>query len=66
MDKPEEKSEEIEKLNAFIRLVLPDINAGRQPDIETMAKKAGLDVETARDVMKQVMGKPDDMRRDME
>jgi hypothetical protein len=62
----EGSKEEIGKLNALIKLVLPDINAGREPDIETMAKKAGLDVETARDVLKHVMGKLDDMRKDME
>lgn len=61
----EETNEEIEKMNAFIKLVLPDINSGRKPDIETMAKKAGLDVETARDIMKHVMGKLDNMRRDL-
>jgi hypothetical protein len=66
VDTPEEKSEEVEKLNAFVKLVLPDINAGREPDIENMAKKAGLDVETARDVLKHVMGKLDDMEKDME
>jgi hypothetical protein len=66
VDAPQEKNEEIEKLNAFIKLVLPDINAGRQPDIEAMAKKAGVDVETARDVIKHFMAKLDDMRRDID
>src|SRR4030042_6860315 len=43
---PSEKAQrEIDKLNAFMALVLPDINAGRKPDIDELAKKAGLDIE---------------------
>ena len=57
---PEEK-EEIAKLNAFMQLILPDINAGRKPDIESMAKKAGVDVKTARDMVRQVTEKFGDM-----
>jgi hypothetical protein len=42
-------------------MILPDINAGRKPDIETYAKKAGVNIETARDLVKNVLGKLDDM-----
>ena len=49
--------EQIDKLNAFMGLVLPDINAGRQPDIEIMAHAAGIDVQTARDLMKNITNK---------
>ncbi len=53
----EQEKEAVENLNDFMSLVLPDINAGRQPDIEAMAKKAGVDIQTARDLVKTVMGK---------
>jgi hypothetical protein len=39
------------------QFILPDINAGREPDIESAAKKAGVDIKTARDLVKQVLGK---------
>ncbi len=58
---PSEKNQrELDKVNVFMALVLPDINAGRKPDIEELAKKAGLDVETARDIIRQVSEKFDD------
>ena len=57
----EEVQGELDKLNAFMAMILPDINAGRKPDIEAMAKKAGVDIETARDLVKNVLGKLDDM-----
>ena len=40
---PQEKAE-IEKLNRFLRSVLPAINAGKKPDIKVLAKEAGVDV----------------------
>jgi len=52
-----ESQEEIDKLNAFMALILPDINAGRKPDIEGLAKKAGVDVNVARDIIQNVIGK---------
>jgi hypothetical protein len=47
---PGEK-EMIEKLNRLLSLALPVINAGKEPDIESLAKEAGVDVETARDLL---------------
>jgi hypothetical protein len=61
----ETNKEEIDKLNAFMQLILPDINAGRKPDIESMAKKAGVDIETARDIVRNVLGKFDEMDQSM-
>ncbi len=60
-----ESKEGIDKLNAFMQLVLPDINAGRKPDIESLAKKAGVDIETAREMIRHVMEKFDDMDKRM-
>ena len=49
--------ENLDKLNALLKFVMPDINAGRKPDIEILAKKAGVDFETAKDIIEQIMRK---------
>ncbi|TFH23405.1 MAG: hypothetical protein E4H10_12210 [Bacteroidia bacterium] len=54
---PDPESEKVLKeINAFIALVLPDINAGRTPGIEAAIRKSGIDPENARNVMESVMG----------
>ena len=61
-EEPDPASEKvIEEINAFIALVLPDINAGRTPDMEEAIRKSGIDPENARNVMKSVMGKLDSL-----
>jgi len=50
------KKKVVEDINAFIALVLPDINAGITPDIEAAIRKTGVDPENARSVMESVMG----------
>ena len=50
------KDKVLEDINAFIALVLPDINAGVEPDIEEAARKTGVDPETAHSVVESVMG----------
>ena len=52
--------ENLDKLNTLLKSVLPDINAGREPDIEALAVKAGVDIQIARDIIKQIMGKFND------
>jgi hypothetical protein len=59
----EEVKRELDKVNAFMAMVLPDINAGRKPDIDELARKAGLDVEQARDLIRKVLEKFDDMEQ---
>lgn len=49
--------ENIAKLNTFFGLVMPALNAGREPDIDALAVKAGVDIQTARDLYKQIMTK---------
>jgi len=49
---PEPESGEINKLNELIGLLLPALNAGQTPDIEAAAKKVGVDLETAREMVK--------------
>jgi hypothetical protein len=53
--------ENLDKLNTFLGLVMPDINAGRVPDIKALAVKAGVDIQTARALIKQIKGKLNDM-----
>ena len=57
----EESKEDLSKLNELMALVIPEINAGRKPDVEVLAKKVGVDIETARELIQQIMGKFDDM-----
>ncbi|MEA1876106.1 MAG: hypothetical protein U9N86_04530 [Bacteroidota bacterium] len=54
---PEDQQEGIDKLNYFMSLVLPDINAGKTPDIEAQAAIAGIDIELARQIVDDVMGR---------
>jgi GH24 family phage-related lysozyme (muramidase) len=56
-DQPIADKEAIEKLNSFLAMVLPDINAGRKPDIKSIARKAGIDEEMASTILKEVMDK---------
>lgn len=48
---------DIDKINKLLKLALPDINAGRKPNIEELALKAGLDIKTAKDIIKQIIDK---------
>jgi hypothetical protein len=58
-----EDTEMMANINAFMSLILPDINAGRVPDIEKNAAKAGIDIETARNFYKAVSNKFGQMDR---
>jgi len=51
------EKENLDKLNQLLKLVLPDINAGREPDLESLAAKAGVDIDTAREVIEQIRDK---------
>jgi hypothetical protein len=57
-------SDSLNKLNEILRLALPDINANKNPDVESLAKKAGIDVETARDLLEQVIGRINYLKSD--
>lgn len=48
----ESQSEGIKKLNDLIAVLLPAINAGQTPDVESAAKKLDVDPETANEVVK--------------
>jgi hypothetical protein len=51
---PESKAE-VEKLNILLGLALPEINAGRKPDIEALARQTGVDVAVAEQVLASAM-----------
>jgi hypothetical protein len=51
------------KLNQFMALALPYINSGREPDIDALAKKAGVDPESAREVLTAALNKVKEMRK---
>jgi hypothetical protein len=53
--------ENLDKLNTLLKLVLPDINAGREPDIKALAVKAGVDIKTARKLITNVTEKLNNM-----
>ncbi|MBZ5857537.1 hypothetical protein [Flavihumibacter profundi] len=39
------------KINHLLQMALPAINAGKDPDIEALAKQAGVDPEIAREII---------------
>lgn len=45
----------VASLNRFLSLALPFINSGREPDVVKLAKEAGIDIDTARDVLSYAM-----------
>ncbi len=40
------EQEELDKINNVINLMLPYINAGREPDLQALSEKTGMDVKT--------------------
>lgn len=53
--KPADK-DMIARVNRFISLALPFINSGQEPDVVQLAKEAGIDIDTARDLLQHSMG----------
>lgn len=60
-DVPEKNKEVTDKLNELLAIIIPDINAGREPDIEAAAKQVGVDLQTARDLLAHVRKSLDGM-----
>lgn len=58
-----EAKEEIEKMNLFLQLALPAINAGKKPDIAALAKQTGVDISLAEQLVANTMEKVKGMRR---
>lgn len=61
LDSDPVKEKVVEDINAFIALVLPQINAGITPDIEAAARETGLDPETAHSVVESFLESLDKM-----
>jgi hypothetical protein len=57
------QKEDIDKLNDLLKLALPEINAGRQPNIKALAKKAGVDRQVAEDVIRHAIERLNKMQR---
>jgi hypothetical protein len=53
---PQEEAN-MDRLNHLLSLALPYINAGQEPDVAALAREAGLDEETAREVLDQMVGR---------
>ncbi len=62
-DEPAEEKENMDRLNHFLSLAIPEINAGRKPDTLSLARKAGVDEETANSILKHFMDKLDQMKK---
>ena len=57
-----EVKQEFEKMNLFLQLALPAINAGKKPDVESLARQAGVDVALAEQLVANTMEKVKGMR----
>lgn len=44
-------------LNKLLSLALPYINQGLEPDVETLARNAGVDLGQAKELLKHTMGR---------
>jgi len=55
--------EATDSLNTLLQLALPDINAGKEPDIPALARKAGVDETTAREVLSAAMERIQKLRK---
>lgn len=51
------------KLNHLLSLALPSINAGRVPDVEALAKEAGVDIKAARALLSKSISRIKMMRK---
>lgn len=49
--------ERSDKINQVMAEIIPDINAGKMPDVERLAKQAGMETEELRDLVEQLMEK---------
>lgn len=48
---------ELDKINRFMNLLLPYINAGKQPDLNVLAQHSGIDSEEAQNLYEQLRSK---------
>jgi len=60
---PSEK-ENLSRLNRFLSLALPFINDGQEPDVAALAQEAGVDEDTAREILGQMIGRIGKLQED--
>ena len=48
---------DLDGINGFMKLLLPYINSGTQPDLEILARQAGIEPETAHSLYQQIKNK---------
>jgi hypothetical protein len=58
-----ESEAQLSKLNQLLALALPYINSGQQPDVDALAKKAGVDPEQAKALLEQALGRINELRK---
>lgn len=46
--------EQTDQLNQLIAMIVPDINAGKEPDIKRLSKESGFDERTIKDLVAQI------------
>ena len=49
-ESPPAEQKQLDKINNLIELMLPDINAGKRPDLQALAKKTGVDIRTIQEI----------------
>lgn len=54
---------ELEKINKFLKSVLPELNSGKMPDIEVLATQAGIDKDFAKGLIEDAIAKLKTMKR---
>ena len=62
-DQPEQDKENMDEISDLLAMAIPEINAGRAPDIKLLASKTGVDEETARALLEQVTNKLDNLKK---
>jgi hypothetical protein len=53
----------MDKLNELLMIAMQDINAGKRPDVETLAKKFGIDREEVNELLRHVMDRTSQLRK---
>lgn len=57
IESSEEDQQQIDQINEAIRMMLPDINSGKKPDVEAISKKTGVDAKTLNDLVRDVLNR---------
>ncbi|RYY31473.1 MAG: hypothetical protein EOO04_01080 [Chitinophagaceae bacterium] len=56
-------AEMMDNLNVALQMALPYVNSGVAPDLDAIAKKTGLPVDTVADLLQHVMGKVEKLKK---